>query len=69
MGRAAAVWGHFGTKARRRQAGRWSWFVLVAPDGTPCNGGTGTAPTGRETCEALIPPGLLERGRQGVESA
>lgn len=54
------------------QAGRWSWFVLVAPDGSPCNGGTGTAATGREAreaCEALIPPGLLERGRQGVEPA
>ena len=45
-------------------AGRWSWFVLVAPDGAPYNGGTGTATTGREAreaCEARIPIGLRER--------
>ncbi len=44
-------------------AGRWSWFVMVAPDGTPFNGGTGTAATGREAreaCEALIPPRTQE---------
>ncbi len=44
-------------------AGRWSWFVLVSPDGAPFNGGTGTAATGREAreaCEALIPPGTQE---------
>jgi hypothetical protein len=42
------------------QAGRWSWFVLVRPDGTPVNGGTGTAPTGREAreaCELRVPIG------------
>jgi hypothetical protein len=46
------------------QAVRWSWFVLVAPDGTPANGGTGTAATGkeaREACEVLIPAGTRER--------
>jgi hypothetical protein len=45
------------------QAGRWSWFVLIAPDGTPFNGGTGTAGTGkeaREACEALVPDSLQE---------
>jgi hypothetical protein len=30
------------------QAGCWSWTVLVAPDGTPFNCGTGTAATGKE---------------------
>jgi hypothetical protein len=53
------------------QAGRWSWFVLVAPDGTPRNGATGTAATGKEAREAvekLIPPGTRERApRRGVE--
>ncbi len=46
------------------KAGCWSWFVQVAPDGTPFNGGTGTAPTGkeaREACEARVPVGLRER--------
>jgi hypothetical protein len=46
------------------QAGRWCWHVLVAPDGTPFNGGTGTTATGREAreaCEALVPPGVQER--------
>lgn len=42
-------------------AGRWAWFVQVAPDGTPYNGGTGTAATGteaREECEQRIPEGV-----------
>jgi hypothetical protein len=45
-------------------AGCWSWFVQVAPDGTPFNGGTGTALTrkeAREACEARIPVDLRER--------
>jgi hypothetical protein len=45
-------------------AGRWSWFVLVGPDGIPSNGGTGTAVTGgeaREACEALVPLRMRER--------
>jgi hypothetical protein len=45
-------------------AGRWSWFVLVAPDGTPCNGGTGSAATAseaRDACQARIPIKLFER--------
>ncbi|CAJ0891000.1 hypothetical protein AMST5_04097 [freshwater sediment metagenome] len=46
------------------QGGRWQWFVQIASDGTPFNGGTGTAATGREAreaCEALVPPGVQER--------
>ncbi len=35
------------------QGGRWFWAVLVAPDGTPFNGGTGHAATGREAREAV----------------
>lgn len=53
------------------QAGRWSWFVLVAPDGIPANGGTGTAATGREAremCERLVPDGLQERRPSGIEA-
>ncbi len=45
-------------------AGRWSWFVLVGPNGTPYNGGTGTAATGREAreeCEARVPIGKREK--------
>ncbi|WP_363351757.1 hypothetical protein [Methylocystis echinoides] len=45
-------------------AGCWSWFVHIAPDGTPFNGGAGTAPTGkqaREACEARVPVGMRER--------
>jgi hypothetical protein len=45
-------------------AGRWAWFVQVAPDGAPFNGGTGVAETGteaREICERLLPPGTAER--------
>jgi hypothetical protein len=43
------------------RGGRWFWAVLVAPDGTPFNGGTGHTETGREAreaVEALIPEGL-----------
>ncbi len=50
-------------------AGRWSWFVLAAPDGAPFNGGTGTAATGREAreaCEARIPPGTQERAPRAL---
>lgn len=46
------------------QGGRWQWFVLISPDGTPANGGTGTTATGREereACEALVPAGSRER--------
>jgi hypothetical protein len=35
------------------QGGRWFWAVLVAQDGTPFNGGTGHAATGREAREAV----------------
>jgi hypothetical protein len=45
-------------------AGRWSWFVLVAPDGTPANGGTGSAATGteaREAVERLVPAEVQEK--------
>jgi hypothetical protein len=28
------------------QNGRWAWFVLVAPDGAPFNGGIDSAATG-----------------------
>jgi hypothetical protein len=45
-------------------AGRWAWFILVAPDGAPFKGGTGVAETGteaREICERLLPPGTAER--------
>ncbi len=34
------------------QDGRWAWFVQVFPDGTPGNGGTGSAADGREAREA-----------------
>lgn len=40
------------------QDGRWAWFVQVFADGTPGNGGTGSAADGRaarEACEALLP--------------
>jgi hypothetical protein len=43
-------------------AGRWAWFVQVAPDGTPLNGGTGVAATGtkaREECERRVPEGVM----------
>jgi hypothetical protein len=46
-------------------SGRWAWFVLVAPNGTPFNGGSGEAATGteaREICEAMVPPGSQEGG-------
>ncbi|WP_036282852.1 hypothetical protein [Methylocystis sp. ATCC 49242] len=46
------------------QGGRWAWFVQVAPDGTPWNGGTGYAASGREAreiSEQLVPPGTQER--------
>jgi hypothetical protein len=39
-------------------AGRWAWFVLITVNGTPFNGGTGTAGTcweAREECEARVP--------------
>jgi hypothetical protein len=45
-------------------AGRWAWFVLVAADGVPFNGGTGVAQKGREAreiCERLLLPGTQER--------
>ncbi|MEK4034538.1 hypothetical protein WOC76_11140 [Methylocystis sp. IM3] len=54
------------------QAGAWSWFVQVAPDGTPFNGGTGVAVTGREAreaCEALVPIGTQERRHRLKEGA
>lgn len=35
------------------QGGRWFWAVLVTPDGTPFNGGTGHAATGKEAREAV----------------
>jgi hypothetical protein len=43
-------------------AGRWAWFVQVAPQGRPFNGGTGTAETGREAreaCEDLVPEDVI----------
>ena len=46
------------------QGGRWFWAVLVAPDGTPFNGGTGHTETGREAreaVEALVPEGVSMR--------
>jgi hypothetical protein len=46
-------------------AGRWFWTVLIAPDGTPFNAGSGFAATeaeARKICEAMIPPGAQERG-------
>jgi hypothetical protein len=46
-------------------AGAWFWMVLIAPDGTPFNAGSGFAATeaeAREICEAMIPPGVQERG-------
>ncbi len=52
-------------------AGRWAWFVLVAPDGAPpFNGGTGVAQTGREAreiCERLVPPGTQVRSFARME--
>jgi hypothetical protein len=45
-------------------AGRWAWFVQVDPQGRPYNGGTGTAETGREAREALVPEDvILGRGK------
>jgi hypothetical protein len=41
-------------------AGRWSWFILTASSGTPCDGGMGIAATereAREACEARIRSG------------
>ncbi len=46
-------------------AGRWFWTVLIAPDGTPFNAGSGFATMeaeARKICEAMIPPGAQERG-------
>lgn len=46
--------------------GRWFWAVQVAPDGTPFNGGTGHAATGREAREAVearVPEGILLKRR------
>ena len=44
--------------------GAWAWFVQVAPDGTPRNGGAGFAATGREAkeeCERRLPEEILAR--------
>jgi hypothetical protein len=48
------------------QGGRWFWAVLVAPDGTAFNGGTGHAASGKEArkaVEARVPKGLSIKGR------
>jgi hypothetical protein len=48
------------------QGGRWFWAVLVAPDGTPFNGGTGHAASGkeaREAVEARVPEGVSLKRR------
>jgi hypothetical protein len=48
------------------QDGRWYWTVLVMPDGSVGNGGTGFTPTGRETreaCEARFSETTRDRPR------
>lgn len=48
------------------QGGCWFWAVQVAPDGTPFNGGTGHAASGREArevVEARVPEGLAIKRR------
>lgn len=53
------------------QDGRWAWFVQVFSDGTPGNGGTGSAADGREarkSCEALLPQKFQEALARGRNS-
>jgi len=48
------------------QGGRWFWVVQVAQDGTPFNGGTGHAASGkeaREAVEARVPEGVSTKRR------
>jgi hypothetical protein len=56
----ASRWAASMPKTGGPQGGRWFWAVLVAPDGTPFNGGAGHAASGkeaREAVEARVPEG------------
>ena len=58
--------GHIYAETGGPQGGRWFWAVQVAPDGTPFNGGTGHAASGkeaREAVEARVPVGLSIKRR------
>ncbi len=49
----ASPLGRIYTETGGPQGGRWFWVVQVAPDGTPFNGGTGHAASGKEAREAV----------------
>ncbi len=56
-------------RARADRQSASQWLALVAQGGTPFNGGTGTAATGREAreaCEGLVPIGTRERAPRAM---